>query len=199
VAAVVVGPSELAYWAQVEPLHTDLGLKMPAVVLRDRVQVLEPRDRSRLERWGLEPDDVCESPTLLVDRLLARDGHGVQALRAELSERLRAQVSDALAEFDPAGADLSGPQGVLLEQLDRNVARFTEKVSRMRTRAESDAARTVQHLRWALFPEGVPQERHCGWAWYAARHGAARFDRALADAVVSTEPRPDGAMRSVNL
>jgi bacillithiol synthase len=199
VAAVVVGPSELAYWAQVEPLHTDLGLKMPAVVLRDRVQVLEPRDRSRLERWGLQPDDLCESPTLLVDRLLARDGHGVQALRAQLSERLRAQVSDALAEFDPAGADLSGPQGVLLEQLDRNVARFTEKVSRMRTRAESDAARTVQHLRWALFPEGVPQERHCGWAWYAARHGASRFDRALADAVVSTEPRPDGPMRSVNL
>lgn len=202
VAACVVGPGELNYWAQVEPLHEAFGLSMPPLVLRGGVRILDARVRRDLDRLGL---GEVQGPTLgleadparTLDGCLARQGDDVQTLADGLRSALHRALDGALPESDPALASLEGPTRVLRATIDRAVHRYVGKVERLRARSNADVARCVAHLHAQLLPEGVPQERFYGWTWYAARHGGERLNRLLHEALGPVDP--SGPVRSVRI
>ncbi|MDP1832739.1 MAG: bacillithiol biosynthesis BshC [Geothrix sp.] len=162
VSAVVLGPSEQAYWRLCEPLWDRVGLPAPGTLPRPSVFVVPPGfrvsagqlDALRLGDW----DRFAPWPGAL-----------------------------PTARFQAADPDPSWP-GPLRARFQREQARSRERLEKLDRRLHREAAATLlggdpEHLRQALFPFGVPQERVMpGVPWL--RNGA------LLDAILD---RMDGA------
>jgi uncharacterized protein YllA (UPF0747 family) len=68
VGATVLGPAEVAYWAQSWPLFAWAGIEPPAVLLRPLVALETPAARRLLGKLGVSLADVLEGEEALVRR-----------------------------------------------------------------------------------------------------------------------------------
>ncbi|MBP7675063.1 MAG: bacillithiol biosynthesis BshC [Thermoanaerobaculia bacterium] len=173
VAATVLGPAELAYWAQMLPLFEWAGLVPPILVPRPMAAPVTAAERRALGRLGLGLADLLAG----VDALLARRG----AVRAgELLDELVALRDGALS-----GLDALAPRLAAVEAgLGKNVAATRENVrfafeklaDRARAaagRADEAEARQLRRLAASLAPGGRPAERLYPPLPWLLRHGRA--------------------------
>lgn len=180
-AALVGGPGEIGYLAQLAPLYELFGVPQPLVVPRARFRVLEPKTRSLLEKLGIAPRDV-ERPRRELLEVVARHagngGDGVlspaaarEALERDILPRLD-ELERTLAAVDPT---LERPARRTRETVRRAIDRLLGKYGRALVTRDRIATGRLDRLADALFPQGVPQERFYAWPTFAARHGSRPF------------------------
>jgi bacillithiol biosynthesis cysteine-adding enzyme BshC len=173
VAAAILGPAELAYWAQMLPLFAWAGLVPPVLVPRPMAAPLAASDRRALEKAGLSlPDLFAGTDALLSARGAAHAG----ALLRELSAVRDAALS-GLSGLAPPLAAIEPGLAKNLEATRENVRFALDKLAE-RTRAAAGRtneaeARQLRRLVAALAPAGRPAERVYGPVPWLVRHGRA--------------------------
>jgi len=141
-AAVVLGPSERAYWRLTEPCWERVGLTPPRIIPRPSVYLVPPGLDLRAEQLGAIRSGQWE----------AFHPAGAPLPSAALPS------AALLGEPDPAW----GP--ALCGRFRQELARTRHKLARLDHRLHRDlAARDLgmdpERLRQHLFPRGLPQER----------------------------------------
>lgn len=173
-AAIVGGPGELNYFAQLAPLYSHFGLPMPMVMPRARFRVVEARPKALLEKLGIGPEAVEVSREVLLGRL--SQGGAAEDVEKQL-----------LAAMEPV---LSRVQGVddAVERTRKTIARAANRLGarlqRERLTRDDVLASRVDRLQRALFPNGQPQERVLGAAGFLASFGAEAFMKRIESSVV---------------
>lgn len=175
VAATVLGPAELAYWAQMMPLFDWAGIVPPVLVARPMAAPLSATDRRGLEKLGLSLGELFAG----VDALLAeRGGARAGTLLAEL-DGIRERALAGLAALAPGVAAVEPGLAKNLEATRENVRFALEKLAeRTRAaagRADEAEARQLRRLAAALAPGGRPAERVYGPLPWLLRHGRKRL------------------------
>jgi hypothetical protein len=138
VVAVVLGPSERAYWRLCEPLWEAVGLEPPKILPRPSVYVV--------------PAGFQVNPT------------GLDALRHGAWDRLAAWPGPLpSATFQAVAPDPTWPHN-LQQRFQREQDRSRERLTKLDRRLHREAAAArlggdPEQLRQALFPFGLPQER----------------------------------------
>ena len=171
VAATVLGPAELAYWAQMLPLFDWAGLVPPVLVARPMAAPVAAADRRALEKLGLGLADLFSgADALLSARGAAREG----ALLADLAA-VRDAALTGLAGLAPRLAAVDAGLGKPLEATRENVRFSLEKLAE-RTRAAAGRAneaeaRQLRRLAGSLAPGGRPAERVYSPLPWLLRHG----------------------------
>lgn len=157
-AAVVVGPGELRYFAQLQGVYRRHGVAMPLVWPRPEAVLLEPPVARILARHEVAAREVQRDPEgTLRSVLLRRHGH---AERFEASlERLDAETETLLREVRGVDPTLAGAVERGRGYLRSTVRRLREKVGEALTRHDEDTRRQFGRLRCHLLPGGAPQER----------------------------------------
>ena len=171
VAATVLGPAELAYWAQMLPLFDWAGLVPPVLVPRPMAAPVSGAERRALGRLGLSLGDLFAGvDTLLSARGAAREGGLLDEIAA-----LRAGTLARLEELAPRLAAVEAGLGRNAEATRENVRFAFEKlVERTRAaagRADEAEARQLKRLTAALAPGGRPAERVYPPLPWLLRHG----------------------------
>ncbi|WP_306592000.1 bacillithiol biosynthesis BshC [Geothrix sp. 21YS21S-4] len=138
VVAVVLGPSERAYWRLCEPLWDVVGLSAPEILPRPSVFVV--------------PKGFHAAPGQL------------DALRLGAWDRLASWTgtfpTETLPEAAPDPAWPASLQGRFRQELARTRQRLAKLDQRLHRRAaEAAVGGDPERLRQALFPFGAPQER----------------------------------------
>ncbi|HKM89505.1 MAG TPA: bacillithiol biosynthesis cysteine-adding enzyme BshC [Candidatus Acidoferrales bacterium] len=180
-AACVVGPAELAYFAQSEVVYRRLLGRMPAVLPRAGFTLIEPHVARLFRKYGLDVGDVLRGRQHLrrrleresVPRSLARQmSTGERNLRRYLT-----RIRKPLRKLDPT---LSGA-------LDISERKMLYQLEKLRTRAGRAADRREELLDHherilceAIAPHHDMQERTLCALPILARHGLGLLD-ALAD------------------
>jgi bacillithiol biosynthesis cysteine-adding enzyme BshC len=192
VATSVLGPGEIAYWAQLGPLFRALDLTMPAVRARDSWRVVEPRVVRLLNRTGTDADDLRDGGAGAVADLVARSGpQGVESALARFEKQLDRGFGelDSVVEADFPG--LRSAVGKSRSQCSSALAALRKTLSGMTRDRERIAISQLRRAAVNLYPDGKAQERALA-AWvYLARHGDT-FLEAVRAASVDT-PSPDTA------
>ena len=174
VAATVLGPGEIAYWAQLPPVFAALEVPMPAILPRDAWVLVEPRVDRLLEKLDLDVTTVEREGKGIDDRWIARSRppgvrDGLAALERNLAEgfeRLASAVDRELPGLKSAAGKAAHRATRALEELGRTVdARVRER--------ESIALAQAARIRAHLVPDGRPQERTVAAAQFLSRHGRA--------------------------
>ncbi|MFW6089872.1 MAG: bacillithiol biosynthesis protein BshC, partial [Gemmatimonadota bacterium] len=174
VAATVLGPGELAYWAQLPPLFAALDVAMPAVMPRDAWVLVEPRVDRLIEKLELDVATVEREGKGIDDRWIARSRppgvrDGLAALERELTEGFR-RLSSAIDAELPG---LKAAAGKAAHRVRQALAELGGTVDARVRERESIALAQAARIRAHLTPGGRPQERTVAAAQFLARHGRA--------------------------
>ena len=172
VAACVLGPGELAYWAQLRPLFEMLNVAMPAVAARDSWLLIENRVDRLLGKLGVH------------ETVVERDGgelrrHVLDAGRPEtvtlaldnLDREVGAQITEFESTSDGELPGLKSAVGKARHGMERVLEDLRRVVDRRVAERESNGLEQLRRLIGNLAPEGGSQERTLGAAGFLARHG----------------------------
>lgn len=181
-AAYIGGPAEIGYLAQIQPLYALLDLAPCRAVLRAGFTWLEPWLHALLGDWGLSVGDLREPhrvhDAMLRSPRLAAISDEAAALRRQLlpvDEHTWIQLTAPLLALDPGlGKSALHVHQLIGEQVDKLLAKY-ERALASRRLGEQAKLQRAQVLCW---PDGVPQERHHSWPWFAARFGVGRLTQA---------------------
>ena len=171
VAATILGPAEIAYWAQSWPLFAWAGIVPPVIVPRPLVALLSPSARRVLEKLGLSVEDVLKGP----EAMLRKRGAGEAGA---LLARLRAVGAGAVRDLvllKPAllGVDPSLEKAVeaTREKTEFAFEKLVEKTAGAAGRTDERAAAQVARLAAEMLPGGALAERVYSALPYALRFG----------------------------
>lgn len=179
VSRSVLGPGELAYWAQLPELFALHEVPMPRVEGRCSWTVVEDKVAKVLRSLGAEPPEFRDGGASLVEEVVARSRPtGVnQAL-----EELRASIGQGLQSVESAvGDELPGIRASVGKARSRLFEAVGELESAVDDRVEERQERQISGIRKAaahLYPRGSPQERVLSPLYYLAR-----YDDAFLEAV----------------
>ena len=166
------GPSEIAYFAQVEAVYRHLASRVTPVVPRIFATLVEPRQAKLLDRYGLKLADIFVGP---------------EKLRELVGARVLPQ--SVMKSFETASEHLGQDLGAIrqsLEKLDHTLVDAAENAaSKMRyqlqglrdkaARAEARRNTELQHhadeLSAMLYPNKELQEREIGAVYFLLKHG----------------------------
>ncbi len=171
VAATVLGPAELAYWAQMLPLFEWAGIVPPVLVARPMAAPVSAPERRALEKLGLGLADLfAGTDALLAARGAEREG----ALLADLAA-IRDAALSALAQLGPrlaaVDAGLARPVESTRENVRFSFDKLAERTRAAAGRANEAEARQLRRLAAALAPGGRPAERVYTPLHWLLRHG----------------------------
>jgi bacillithiol biosynthesis cysteine-adding enzyme BshC len=171
-AAYVGGPSEVAYWAQVNALYSLFEMAPPAIVPRAGATILEPRIARTLEKFGIPWDALAgDVETVIRDTLTKLLPVDYPALfereRSGWIESMK-RIETAVTALDPslkAAAETATGRVVHEGQV------LEKKLMQVWKRRHEESVQKIRRARESLFPRGGLQERTLSVLGFAAEHG----------------------------
>lgn len=172
VHAAVLGPGEIAYWAQLGPLFEVLDVAMPRVCPRGSWRVVERRIERLLEKTGLTAEELAAGTGSVEADLVEhnRPRHLEDALRT-----LESGIAEGFASVEAATAEerpgLRSAAGKARSRVREALESFHRTVdARTRERLDTKLAQVRRAARH-LYPGGAPQERVLSPLYYLLSYG----------------------------
>jgi uncharacterized protein YllA (UPF0747 family) len=181
------GPAEVAYYAQIAPLHALLGVEMPRVALRGHVLVAPKRVAKAMDRFAIEPEEVFAAPEEIV---AGREPEGVARIRELVEEgkrELMAKVGQIGELALPADHSLAGSIQRSIGHLEFHFNKLGQRAVKGLVRKDRERFAAVRELVATLYPNRHVQDRVVSWYAFWQAQGSH-----LVDAVLE-EVEPDGA------
>ncbi|TBL78142.1 bacillithiol biosynthesis cysteine-adding enzyme BshC [Paenibacillus thalictri] len=191
VLGTVLGPGEIAYWAQLGEAFHQLGMRMPLIVPRVEVTLMEGTVTKHMGKYGLTVEDV-------IHRFEEKRESWLQAQDTlhldEQFEQVRRQFK---ASYEPLVGLIAGINPGLKKLGETNLGKIVEQIDFLEQkasdayRAQFDAAlRQLTRIQLSVLPQGRPQERIYNVVSYLNRYGE-RWLRELMESPLE----PDGFHR----
>jgi uncharacterized protein YllA (UPF0747 family) len=178
----VGGPSEVAYYAQIAPLHEMLNVPMPRVALRAH-ELLAPKRLARtVDRFDIKPEEIFAG----TDAVLAtREPAGVAEVKA-IAKKARVALAADITRIGeialPAEHALARAINKSIGHIEYHFGKLTERAIRGLARKDRERYAAVRELVATLVPDGAPQDRVTGWFGYWQEYGPHLIERMIEDA-----------------
>jgi uncharacterized protein YllA (UPF0747 family) len=184
----VGGPAEVAYYAQIAPLHELLGIAMPRVALRAHALVAPRRIARGLERYGIAPEEIFTS----AEELLAnREPEGVARIH-DAAEKGRRDLAAVFMRIGDVAmpADHAVARRVIrsIGHIEYHFEKLAERAVRALVRKDRERWTAARDAVATLFPDRHVQDRVVGWFAYWMEFGNDLVERLV------EEVEPDGAV-----
>jgi bacillithiol biosynthesis cysteine-adding enzyme BshC len=167
------GPSEIAYFAQVNPLFELFSLPAPIYRARPSLTLAERRSAQLMLDLGVAFEDLLGDVEQVVNRVLAEtfpaDVEGrFGGFRKEIEDRFRI-LADEVVSFDSA---LQGMAEQTRGKIDFLLNGLEAKVFAAHKKKSQETRERIYRLSNALYPQRALQERCLNITYFLARYGA---------------------------
>jgi bacillithiol biosynthesis cysteine-adding enzyme BshC len=182
-AAYIAGPAEVAYFAQLGAVYEALGRRLPCILPRASMTIVEPRHRKVLEKYGLGLADFFEglhrAVTKVVEQGIDRDTANTFTDTEKLFNEQLDRLETALRRSDATlAASVTRAREKVFYQLEHLRTRFVHASAHR----EEATYRQIERACTTLYPEKNLQERELNVYSFLSRYGPKLIDR-LYDAV----------------
>lgn len=178
--AYVAGPNEVAYFAQASALYQELLGRMPVIVPRVSLTLVEPAVRRLLKKYGLSLPDLFAGEPEVRARLAER--HLPPRLQRRLRmaegklEKLLAEAAREVKQLDPT---LAGAAATSRRKMLYQFGKLRRQAARAQAQRTEIVDRHVGVLLNALYPARGLQERRMNFLSVVARQGESVVARLL--------------------
>ena len=173
--AYVGGAGELAYWLELKTSFQHFDMKMPVLALRDHVLWLRRKPARKMEKLGIQAQDVFRD----IDVLLAEKVAEARAEDLDISKEEQ-DIQRLFKEMRAKAARLDVTLGPSAEaeqaRVTRSIKRLKKKMLRAAKRQNADQVRMIRELFEVVHPNGSFQERHDNLLDLYSEFGPAIFD-----------------------
>lgn len=167
VAATVLGPGEMAYWAQLSAVHGMYDAVWPVIVPRATLTLLDDPGVRAMRRLGL-PLERLFGP---LDDLRSRytTGSGVTDELTKDSETILAKLDAMHRKVQESDRGLDPLFQKVRERFQHELERVVEKTAASIAQRENAGLSKLDRLAALVCPKQKPQERMLCWAQFVAR------------------------------
>jgi len=178
----VAGPSELAYWGQLQGVYQHFGLPMPLIHPRLTATILDSASSRFLGRYNLPLEALHQHDESALNRLLESQLPPTVDLSLErageaVRERM-AEVIEAVKALDPT---LAGAARTTLGRMEHDLRTLHGKIIQAAKRRDETLRRQFIRAQAQTFPDGHQQERALASIFFVNRYGPALYERILPD------------------
>jgi bacillithiol synthase len=178
----VGGPAEVAYYAQIAPLHELLGIAMPRVALRAHEMLAARRIVRTVARYDIRPEEIFAGADAL---LAAREPSGVAEVRT-IARNARHELAEQITRIGeialPAEHALARAISRSIGHIEYHFDKLAERAVRGLARKDRERYAAVRELVTTLVPDGVVQDRVTGWFGYWQEYGQHLVGRMIDEA-----------------
>ena len=171
-AAVIVGPSEIAYHAQLKGLYQRHSVNRSWIVPRFSITIANSGQRKKMEELGLSWSDLKRDESEIAKNL-ASIGTEDQAL--EKLRTLDSQFHTAREVFidllRSGRQHLVEPAEAQMSRIEKILGQIQDLLLRDEAKRDATCLGRIRGLKTNLLPEGNLQERVYSLAWLVCRHG----------------------------
>jgi bacillithiol synthase len=168
----IAGPSEVAYFAQLQPAYDHFQLPMPVITPRCSITIVERKIEKLFGKYLL-PYAAMFMDSDEMFRIATSDKPD-EAPELDFST-LSATIHDVLATLPAQArmehANLGDPADATVRNIQRALATFEEKLSQHRRQKDEVMTRQLTKMQSYLVPEGKPQERQVNVLVLLNRYG----------------------------
>lgn len=172
------GGGELAYWMELGELFQAIALPYPLLARRDSVWLLDETTQHRLEKLGLDMQDMMQDQEQVIRRYVRENDQTRVDLSAEREalRELLAPLRPLCERIEPTLIrSLEAAETTMQKQLEMME---TKMVRGLKHRHEQEVQQ-IRNLYQKLFPGGVIQERYDNFLPWLARYGPGWLDELL--------------------
>ncbi|HTP59892.1 MAG TPA: bacillithiol biosynthesis cysteine-adding enzyme BshC, partial [Spirochaetia bacterium] len=183
--AMVLGPSEIAYWAQLPLAYQAMGIPMPVLVPRASLTLIEARHHRFMEKHQLPLQDVIKRGKSVINDIVRREIP--PALLQDLDARRTQAVGiweDLIRQIERLDPTLRRTAELAASASRKQFDFIEKKITQAARRKDQVLRGQVERLAAALAPNGELQERTLTAVPFLARYGS----RALGLALQATDP-----------
>ncbi|HET9165480.1 MAG TPA: bacillithiol biosynthesis cysteine-adding enzyme BshC [Candidatus Angelobacter sp.] len=166
------GPSEVAYFAQIEVVYRKLAGRVTPVVPRIFATLIEPRAAKLMDRYQLSLPEFFNTPEktreLVGSRALPDSILKSFDLAAEHVEKALALIQGPLEKLDKTLIDAAENAG---SKMRYQLQGIRDKAARAESRKNTEVLRHADELITALYPNKELQEREIGAAYFLLKYG----------------------------
>jgi bacillithiol biosynthesis cysteine-adding enzyme BshC len=175
--AYVGGPSELAYFAQIDVLYSMFDRPMPVLWPRNSYTILEPEVGTEMDRLSIEIQDCFEGEQLLIEKAIRNTGISKASLSLEtLQEHLDQELTEILPELQAIEPPLVQALENARRKIQHNVQHMKSQAIRLEGKHNFSISSAVHLLLNQCFPNRNLQERELSILHFLVRHGPALLD-----------------------
>jgi len=184
-AVFVGGPAEVAYYAQIAPLHELLGIPLPRVALRGHALVAPKRVARAFTRYALAPREIfTNADAILAEREPEAVAH-VRALSEEAKRDLIARIEQIADIALPAEHALARAINRSIGHIEYHFGKLSERAIKGLARKDRERWLAVRELVATLYPDRHVQDRVVGWIPFFCQ-----YDKLLVQRIIE-EIEPD--------
>lgn len=173
------GPAEVAYYAQIAPLHALLGVPMPRIALRGHVLIAPKRVARALERFDIQPAEVFAAADAIVAE---REPEGVTRIREILDDGKR-ELMQRIAQVGelalPADHSLASSIQRSIGHLEFHFNKLGERAIKGLVRKDRERYAAIREVVSTLYPDHYVQDRIVSWFAYWHVYGDAIAERMI--------------------
>lgn len=179
--AFIGGPGEIAYWAELKLVFEHFGLKIPPLVPRLNITLLDRSIETDIDELGLNLQEILESGTSKYELKF------IESLKDRELEELFVETKDQLLnKYKMIREKTEQLDKVLLPLLEKNEQILLKQIEFMENkihesvcRKHDDVLKKFSRVENALRPNGSPQERIWNPYYYLNKYGLDFFSELL--------------------
>lgn len=170
--AYVGGPSEIAYFAQIQPVYDRFGIAMPVIFPRASASIVQTGLLRAMEKYGLELQEFFGEASRVTTKVVEQISEiKLDALFSGVTKNIHDALGEAkfgLNEIDPT---LLGALENISSKIDVTVNVLKEKSIAAQKRRNETAVRQIEKSINGLLPGGSLQERGINIVSYMNKFG----------------------------
>ena len=166
------GPSEIAYFAQINPLFELFGLPAPVHTARPTATLVEKKHEKTLAQAEISFEDLTGDFEQVINRVMSRSfpqdiEQEFLRLREETLGRF-AQFSEKSLGFDPSLREFAQQSA---GKIDFTLKAFESKVFAAHKKKQKDVRERLYRAWYALYPDRGLQDRTLNICYFIAKYG----------------------------
>ena len=170
--AHVAGPSEIAYFAQIRSLHTELGVEMPVIYPRQSFTLLEPETRQILTEYQISPPEIMQDVEQVYTRIIEKKiPAGAEKLLNQTQAELKRKVEELSEKILMIQPTLKPNLEFTQAKIDFEFNKFKEKFFQSYKKQFKQIKEELYLVQDLLHPQNTFQERIFSPIHFLSRYG----------------------------
>ena len=166
------GPSEIAYFGQVESVYRELNRRVTPVVPRLFATIVEPRQAKLLDRYDLKLPEVFVGSEKLRELVAARAvPEGLMKSFDRTAEHLEQDLAEIRKGLETLDRTLVDAADNAASKMRYQLQGLRDKAARAEARKNTELHRHADELSTFLYPNKELQEREIGAVYFLLQHG----------------------------
>ncbi|MFQ5646699.1 MAG: bacillithiol biosynthesis cysteine-adding enzyme BshC [bacterium] len=187
-AVSVVGPGEIAYFAQLKSMYEAMEVREPVLIPRLSLTLLDEEIGGVLDQWGTDPSSLREDVSKLIEQETRNSSIiASEEFWSDLRAGLRSRIEVAAEKAGQRNRLFKDPFETANTRISRRIDRLEKKILQIHRKQDRKQNDRLVKARNYLYPRNNLQERYVNIFYFLNRFGLDLVDRLIDELPAGTD------------